>query len=516
MAAPKGFALMTVPHVLAGHARSLADKPAILEDGRCVTYAELQAAAATVAAAVRAHGVVAGERVGIAMQPSSAYVAVLAGVMAAGAVPAPLNTRLAAVELADYVRRLEPRMVLADGSAGVPATGLASTLRLDAGDPLGSLRRSVVGTRATRAARALHTADAGITWPDPAAPAIAFPTGGTTGLPKAALWSHGGLALALVSACMHLGIGRSDTELYFSPMYHLTLVTSLLAVLYAGATVRLLPRFDEEAALRVLGGEAVTRFFGTPVVIERMLALAGARLPAPALRSVVFGASRSAPDFPARLQAALPGVALMTGYGATEFGAVTRVWPAEVLDPQCGVGRPVAGVELTVCAADGAVLPHGEVGEVTVRSPMAMLGYAGGEQPRHAAHGALRSGDLGALDAQGRLHLHGRLSELIKTGGENVFPVEVERVVVRHPAILDAVVYGVEDATWGERVECAVIPVTGATLDVDELRAFCATQLGGYKLPKRFRVVSEFPRTTTLKLDRQALRRTALQAEQPA
>jgi acyl-CoA synthetase (AMP-forming)/AMP-acid ligase II len=280
--------------------------------------------------------------------------------------------------------------------------------------------------------------------------------------------------------------------------------------------VRLLRRFDEDDVVRVLRTEPVTRFFGTPVVIERILAAGGSDLAgAGSLRTILFGASRSGPDFPARLHSAFPGVALMTGYGATEFGAVTRVYADEILDAGAGVGRPVAGVELTVRDSDGALLPLGAVGEVTVRSPMAMLGYLGGEAPRVIDGDRIGSGDLGALDAQGRLHLHGRSSELIKTGGENVFPTEVERVVVQHTAVLDAVVYGVEDATWGERVECAVIPANGAALDVTELRNFCAAHLARYKVPKRFRLVDEFPRTTTLKLDRQALRRAALRQEEP-
>jgi acyl-CoA synthetase (AMP-forming)/AMP-acid ligase II len=501
----RGFERMAVPTVLALHARSLADRPAIVEDGGVTTYAALHDGASRAAAALRALGVARGERVGIAMRMSADYVAILLGAMGAGMVPAPLNTRLTTPELADYLRRLEPRLVLGDGSVRISAPGVP-VVELDPADALGALGRSAPGGRA----------EAVFPWDGPAGPAVAFPTGGTTGLPKAAVWGHDGLALALISACMHLGVGRSDTELYFSPAYHLTLVTSLLAVLYGGGTVRLLPRFDEDAVLRALDEEAITRFFGTPVVIERLLAARGGRLPASALRSVVFGASRSAADFPARLQAALPSVRLMTGYGATEFGAVTRVWPEEVLDPACGVGRPVAGVELSVRSPEGAVLPAGEVGEVTVRSPMAMLGYLSGERPRLVDGDALRSGDLGALDGDGRLHLRGRISELIKTGGENVFPSEVEGVVVQHASVFDAVVYGVEDATWGERVECAVILRPGASLDVADLRSFCAGRLGGYKVPKRFRQVAEFPRTSTLKLDRQALRRAALLAEQPA
>jgi fatty-acyl-CoA synthase len=501
------FELTTVPRVLRSHATHLAGKPAIVEDGCVTTFAELHAAASTVAAALRAQGVQPGDRVGIALRSSAGYVAVVLGALMAGAVAAPLNTRLAADEVADYLGRLQPRLVLTDGAMPVSAPGVA-VLDLDAADPTGALA-STLNARAAP--------DVAIAQPGPADPAIAFPTGGTTGLPKAAVWSHGGLSMALISAGMHIGTSRTDVELYFSPMYHLTIVTGLLAVLYAGGTVRLLPRFDEHDVVRVLCDEPVTRFFGTPGVVERVLTAGGAGLgQAMSLRTVVFGASRGAPDFPARLHDALPWVALMTGYGATEFGAVTRVYPDEVLRADSGVGRPVTGVELSIRDEQGAVVSAETVGEVTVRSPMAMLGYLGGESPALVDGDHIRSGDLGALDEQGRLHLHGRRSELIKTGGENVFPAEVERVVVQHPAVHDAVVYGVEDATWGERVECAVVMAGAAQLDAADLRSFCARQLARYKVPKRFRVVDEFPRTSTLKLDRQALRRAALREEQPA
>lgn len=499
---------MTVPRVLQGHALAIGAKPALVEDATTTTYAQLHDASLGVAAALRALGVEPGQRVGLALGSSAFYIAAVLGAMRAGAVAAPVNTRLAPPELADYLERLQPALVLDDGSGAACPSGVA-VVEIDRRDPLGSLAAAARLDGSTAAWPGVESGS------DDAA--IAFPTGGTSGIPKAAVWSHGGLGAALVSACMHLGTWREDTELFFSPMYHLTIVTALLAVLYTGATVRLLPRFDEEAVVRVLRGEPVTRFFGTPVVIERILAAGGAQLGTQTqLRSLVFGASRSGPDFPARLHDAFPGVALMTGYGATEFGAVTRVWPSEVLDPECGVGRPVAGAELSVRDSDGNNVGAGAVGEVAVRSPMAMLGYLGSEQPRRTAGGALLSGDLGSLDEQGRLHLRGRISELVKTGGENVFPSEVERVVVQHPAVLDAVVYGVEDATWGERVECAIIPASGAWVDVEELRGFCAERLSRYKVPKRFRVVAEFPRTSTLKLDRQALRRAALREEQPA
>ncbi|HEX4579253.1 MAG TPA: class I adenylate-forming enzyme family protein [Candidatus Dormibacteraeota bacterium] len=474
--------------VLHSHARYLAAKPALVDDSGATTYADLWGQASRVAADLRARGARPGDRVALLMQPSSRYVAGALGVMLAGGVAAPVNTRLMPLEIDAYLERLSPVFTWSDGGLARRAAHAAPTTTRDA--------------------------DHAVTTVDPGAPAIAFPTGGTTGLPKAAVWSHAGLTAALVSACMNLGTTRSDTELYFSPMYHLTLVTGLFAVLLAGGTVRICASFSEETVAAILSRGEVTRFFATPVVIERILAGSPGSLGRAGLRMVVFGASRSAPDFASRLQAAVPATRLMTGYGATEFGAITRVFPDEILREDVGVGRPVAGVHVEICDPDGAVLAPGATGEIVVRSPMQMLGYVGSDGAEASPLGGdwLRSGDIGELDGNGYLHLHARLSELIKTGGESVYPAEVERVVVQHRDVFDAVVYGVEDVAWGERVECAVILAPGATLDEEELRRHCAEQLGRYKVPKRFRVVNEFPRTSTLKLDRRALRSAALGA----
>lgn len=492
--------MMLLP-VLRAHARYLRDKPALIDDAGTTTYGELWDTACAIAADLRWRGLQPGEPVALLLPPSSAYVAIVLGVMLAGGVAAPVNTRLSTTEVAEYLARLRPALVWSD--AAVDAATSAAVIVSDSLDPV-TLRRGAAGGTSEIGAIAEPGARDGV---------IAFPTGGTTGLPKAALWSHGGLSAALLSTCMNVRTTRADTELYFSPMYHLTLVTGLFGVLLAGGSARILPSFDAERVTSIVRAGGATRFFATPVVIERILALAGDTLAAAGLSTVVFGASRSAHDFAARLQAALPRTALMTGYGATEFGAITRVFPDEILRDNVGVGRPVAGVQVEVRGPDGAALPRGESGEICARSPMQMLGYIGAAEASPASgDGWIRSGDVGVLDDQGYVHLRARMSELIKTGGEGVYPVEVERVVVQHPSVFDAVVYGVEDVDWGERVECAVIVAPGAVINADELRRHCAEQLGRYKVPKHFRVVSEFPRTSTLKLDRRALRDAALAA----
>jgi acyl-CoA synthetase (AMP-forming)/AMP-acid ligase II len=152
------------------------------------------------------------------------------------------------------------------------------------------------------------------------------------------------------------------------------------------------------------------------------------------------------------------------------------------------------------------------VGEIAVRTPWQMSGYLGtvdGDTVQATPDGALRSGDLGAFDPDGRLILRGRRKEMIATGGENVFPAEVEAVLSAHPAVKEIAVYGVPDQYWGERVEAAIVPTDGADVTVDQLRSFAAARLAGYKLPKTVRTVPELPLTSNSKIDRKALSRQA-------
>lgn len=184
---------------------------------------------------------------------------------------------------------------------------------------------------------------------------------------------------------------------------------------------------------------------------------------------------------------------------------MTRAYPHELLSgSNVGVGRPVAGVSIRIVAEDGHPLDDGQVGEVVVRAPWQMLGYLGGIESEQLPDGGLRSGDVGVLD-HGYLHLRGRTKELIKSGGEQVFPLEVERAVLRHPAIRAAAAYGVPDPRWVERVECAVVVSGPGTVSEEELRAHCRHHLAAFKVPKRFVFVTEIPLTSNLKVDRRAL-----------
>jgi fatty-acyl-CoA synthase len=208
---------------------------------------------------------------------------------------------------------------------------------------------------------------------------------------------------------------------------------------------------------------------------------------------------------------ALPGADLITGYGTTEFGPVTRVYTADFLSNRdVGVGRPVPAADVVI--VDPVTMriltaPEAE-GEIAVACPWQMTGYAGAKSETKdalLASGHIRSGDIGQFDPEGFLHFRGRYKEIVITGGENVFPIEVERVIADHPSIVDVAVYGVDDDTWGERVEAAVVVRPQTSVTIDEVRDFCRSRLAGFKIPRSLVIYDDLPLTPNSKVDKRRL-----------
>ncbi|MFF3869076.1 class I adenylate-forming enzyme family protein [Micromonospora sp. NPDC001898] len=489
--------------VLADHARHAPNAPALIDPIGEYTYAELWTAIEEHAAALRALGVVPGDRVVTALPPGAPHLAALFGVMAAGAVAVPLNIRLAPPEAYAFLAPLRPALLLAAGPdtelAARLGCGLATLLSAGAPGPLTDRMALTVVTPAS-SSPAFRDETA----------AMIIGTGGTTGEPKGATWTHAALYQYAASCQAQMDIRRTDVELYFSPFFHIAVATIVFATLFAGGTAWLLPRFDEAAVLDALATGRPTRLFGAPTALLRLLDHPGFGAEHGAsIRRVLFGSTASVPAFPGRLRAAFPRAHLITGYGATEFGAVARVRSWEQEDGvERGLGRPVPGASIRIVDDAGHDVPRGGVGEVLVRAPWQMSGYwARPEQTRATVvDGAIRSGDLGRLDEDGFLHLAGRAKDMIISGGENVFPIEVENVIARHPQVHQAAVFGVDDPLWGERVEAAVVPHPGGGVDPDGLREHCRAELAGYKVPRRFHVLDELPVTPAMKVDKRALR----------
>lgn len=475
---------------------------AALGDASCtLSYRELWEAIEACAAGLRARGVGQGDRVATAVTPSVSHAVLILGCMAAGAIPAPLNIRLTGTEFERYLEPIRPVLLVCD------APHLDQVQELDI--PLAHIEAPQQPAPLRQQMGELwsdHPWTADLAESDPA---LIIPTGGTTGVPKGAVFTHRSLYLWLASNMLNGARTRDDRELYFSPFFHVSIVTGWMASLFAGARVDILPRYSVDDAVRGLE-KGATVLMGAPTMFTGLRAHPRFQeIPRDKVRSIGIGSMAATREFLARLMADYPSARVKHGYGATEFGPVTGILHDDFVAGRLeGVGYALAGCRIRVVDDQLNEVPAGEIGELVVSCPWQVAGYWGREEETRETFTDLgvRLGDLGRVDADGWFHIAGRKKEMIISGGENIFPNEVEGVLGRHPAVASLCVYGVSDPWWGERVEVAVVPVAGADASLEDIRAFGRAELGGYKLPKSMRIVEAIPLTPNNKPDRRRLR----------
>jgi acyl-CoA synthetase (AMP-forming)/AMP-acid ligase II len=345
--------------------------------------------------------------------------------------------------------------------------------------------------------------------------AAIFPTGGTTGRSKGVAFTHERLT-AIVDSYAQVQAAPGDVYLAAAPLTHVG-GRICLSVVASGGTVVVLPAFDESAVLSAIDRYRVTTLTVTPTMLYRLIdAPDRASYDTSSLRALVYG---GAPTALSRIREAIEvfGPVLEGGYGQTEAPMfITRFRADEhVVDGRPApdarlrsVGRATAVSEVRVIGADGDDLPVGEAGRILVRGAFTMAGYyhdAENTAARTEADGFRSTGDIGFLDADGFLTLVGRETDLIITGGFNVYPAEVENVVAAQPGVRECAVFGLPDDIWGEAVVAVVSPEDGAELDPDALRHAVRPLLGGVKTPKRIDVVAELPRNDNGKILKRVL-----------
>ena len=497
-----------VADVIRRHAARRPEAVALRHGERELGYGELDERSNRLAQALLASGVGAGTRVAYLDRSSTEVVELLFAASKVGAVLVPLNWRLAAPELA---------AVLADAQAPVLIAGPA--FREVAEDVLRRLSPApdliVVGEGYERWLAAHEPRDPGARG-EGGDVIVQMYTSGTTGVPKGVLTTHANLAVTAQTS-LRWGFDERSVSLTPLPMFHIGGIGWAYCGLWHGATTVLVSEFDAEGVLDILERRRVTNAVLVPTMLQMLTAVPGAgERDYSALRSIAYGA---APITTTVLKASLRtfGCALFGLYGLTEStGGVVALEP-EDHDPGGprehllrSAGRPYPWVELRVVdPISGRPLGPREVGEVWLRGPNVTRGYFNRPAETAAAltpDGWLRTGDGGYVDEDGFLFLTDRIKDMIVSGGENVYPVEVEEALAQHAGVADVAVIGVPHPHWGEAVKALVVPRPGARPAAEDLIAFARERLAGYKLPRSVDFVAELPRTPSGKVLKRELR----------
>ena len=498
------------------------DRPALsLETDETWTYRQLEARSHELAHELLAVGVGPGDRVAMLLHNALDYWALYLAITRLRAIAVRVNFRLAAEELA---------YVLADSGSSVvvmhpPFVERVLALR----DRLGPVRHVVLADERTAARDAgaldwAHAVERGPGRLDVPAPDVALPTAdevamlmytsGTTGKPKAAVWTHGGTTWFAAMQTMLWGFDRDTVAMTTGPLYHVGSFEDLQlpALTMRGHAVMFRSgSFSAARMLDVLETRRVTDCLIYPFMIYDLLRLPDlAERDLRSLRRIVTGGSEMAAWAIDRLRAVLPDVVLTPVYGLTEGGGIATAVPdgTDLARHPDVVGRPLPMTRIRVVSPDGRDVEPGAVGEVWVSSPSVSPGYwqNPGATAETFVDGWCRSGDLGRIGEAGQLVIAGRAKDMIKTGGENVYPAEVEQVLVLHPAVADAAVIGLPDERLDEIVCAVVVLEPGAVLDEAAVVEHCRAHLAGYKKPRRVTFVEALPRTPSGKVTKFVLR----------
>lgn len=465
--------------------------------GERYDYAQLERRTSARAAGLRERGVRKGDRVALLMNNSTVLLETMFAVARLGAISVPVNYRLSAAEIAYLVDDARPTVFVHDSAwESLAGAALASV------------------TQAPQAVRCDQLPGFGPECPDEVVQgedtALLMYTSGTTGRPKGAMITHGNLewnAVNMVTAGK--GLTPDDVTLAVAPLFHIGgLALFTLPLLYAGGTVVVHESFAPQQTLELIDRERITVQFMVPAMWAAM-----SQVPAfddyelSALRYLLCGGAPC--PIPVIDFYKNKGLTFMEGFGMTELSPAAFILDAEFVRSHAGsIGRPFLHVDARIVDDQDEDVAIGEVGELVLRGPNVFAGYWGlPEATAEAMRGGwFHSGDLGRRDADGFVTLVDRKKDMIISGGENVYPIEVEQVLHRHPAVADVAVVGVPDTQWGEKVVAVVVPNEDAELNPGDLITYSRAHIAHFKCPRWVEVVTELPRTATGKLLKRDLR----------
>ncbi|MGW7434444.1 long-chain-fatty-acid--CoA ligase [Streptomyces sp. NPDC054849] len=514
--------MLNLAALLENSARTVPDRTAVVLGAQRLTYAELDAAARRVADLLHSRGIQPGDKVALSCPNLPWFPIVYYGILKAGAVVVPLNVLLKSREIAYHLADSEAKAYFCfEGSADLPmgqegwsgfgeTPGCGDFFLMTAAPAEDS---PIAGAETLTAALAGRSADFETVATESGDTAVILYTSGTTGRPKGAELTHSNVMLNVLTCHKLFGEVEHDVHLITLPLFHsFGQVVQMNTGIASQATLVLLPRFDAQAALSLMQHHGVTFFAGVPTMYWALLEAEAPEVDlsriAGSLRMAGSGGSALPVEIHRRFKERF-GVTIMEGYGLSETSPAATFAPrGEEVRPG-SIGRPVWGVEVDLVDQDWAPVRGADaIGEIVVRGHNVMKGYH--NRPEATAevmrNGWFRTGDLARRDCDGWFYIVDRAKDMILRGGFNVYPREIEEVLLTHPSVSMAAVIGVPHDRHGEEIKACVVLAPGATLTEEELIAWCKKEMAGYKYPRLVEFHEVLPTNATGKILKRELR----------
>jgi len=494
---------MNLARNLESSAHFFPTRPAVSEDGRELTYAHLNDEANRIATGLISLGLKPGQLVALCAPNSGEWIAAYFGIIKAGAVAVTLSSLLTGEELTNLVSHANPRFII------TVEKKLPDLERLKG---IGGLEKVICpgGDVDLAGLKALGTGSFQAIDRDRRDVAAVLYTGGTTGMPKGAMLTHEHTLFSSYSIAYYERSSERDLALCFLPFNHVFGQLHIMnSTIFSSGCLELLPTFDVDRVLDVMKAGRITKFFSVPTVYVRLLTLPDIAEKIGPLR-YCFSAGASMALEIVKQWKERTGITIAESYGMTEAMPITFNHFHPQFHVVGSVGQACYGVEVEIRdTVSGRLLATGNEGEICVRGRNVMNGYLGNpeqtaqtfwnEGKRHE-DGWLRTGDIGIMDEHGFISIVDRLKDLIITGGENVFPREVEEALYAVPGVQECAVIGLPDKEWGERVAAFIVPKENETIAPDKIKALLKGRLSGFKIPKQFVVVKELPKSQAGKI----------------